>query len=267
VHAIEDVKMSARAPASQESTQPTVISDRYSTPLKLVITIAALVFAVEVIEPIFFPLLPPMSRRLEALLDGMVMTAVLAPLLYFLIVRRMVDQIARREAAEDELQRVNTELESLLNERTNDLVGASRQLSRLIDEQRGTEASLDRTNRFVGNVFEKAPCIILTFDAGSRQCVYVNGRITDLLGYSQDELAASMRDFVDELIWKSERDRFAAVLKEVSVAKEATVAHGTCGFVSAAGKRVELAFGVTVLDRTPTLQARNLLLTAMPAAV
>ena len=118
--------MSARAPVSRESSQPTRVSDRYSTPLKLVITIAVIVFAVEVIEPVFFPLLPPMSRRLETLIDGLVMTSVLAPLLYFLIVRRMVDQIARREAAEDELQRVNTELEGLVGERTNDLVGTSR---------------------------------------------------------------------------------------------------------------------------------------------
>jgi hypothetical protein len=173
------MKMSARAPVSRESSQPTGVSDRYSTPLKLVIGIATVVFAVEVIEPIFLPLLPPMSLRLLALLDGLVMTAVLAPLLYFLIVRR----------------------------------------------------------------------------------------ITDLLGYAQDEIAVSMRDFVDGLIWKSERDRFVAVLKEVSVAKEATVAHGTYGFVTAAGKRIELAFGVTVLDRTPTHQAKHLLLTAMPAAV
>jgi PAS domain-containing protein len=259
--------MSAQAPASRVSSQPTRVTARYTTPLKLAIAIAAVVFAVEITEPMFFPLLPPMSRSLEALIDGLVMTVVLAPLLYFQIVRRMADQIARREAAEDELQRANTELEGLLNERTKDLVGTSRQLSHLIDEHRGTTATLDRTNRFVGNVFEKAPCIILTFDASSRQCGYVNGRITDLLGYAQDEIAVSMRDFVEGLIWKSERDRFVAVLKEVSVAPDATVAHGTCGFVTAAGKRVELAFGVTVLDRTPTQQARNLLLTAMPAAV
>lgn len=258
--------MSAQAPASRESSQPTPATARYTTPLKLVIAIAAVVFAVEVTEPVFFPLLPPMSRSLEALIDGLVMTAVLAPLLYFLIVRRMADQIARREAAENDLQRVNTELEGLLNERTTDLVGTSRQLSHLIDEHRGTTATLDRTNRFVGNVFEKAPCIILTFDADSRQCGYVNGRITDLLGYSQDEIAVAIGDVVDRLVWKSEQRRFVAVLNEVSGAPEATVAHGTCGFVTAAGKRVELAFGVTVLDRTPTQQAKDLLLTAMPAA-
>lgn len=257
--------MSTRTPASHASSHATLATDRYSAPLRLVIAIAAIVFAVEVSEPMFFPLLPPMSRKLETLIDALVMTTVLAPLLYFLIVRRMVDQIARREAAEDELQRVNTELEGLLSERTNDLVGTSRQLSHLIDEHRGTAESLVRTNRFVGNVFEKAPCMILTFDAASRQCAYVNSRITDLLGYAQDEIAVSMRDLVDGLIWKSERDRFVAVLKEVSAAPEATVAHGTCGFVTAAGKRIELAFGVTVLDRTPTHQAKNLLLTAMPA--
>jgi hypothetical protein len=57
-----------------------------------------------------------------------------------------------------------------------------------------------------------------------------------------------------------------AVLREVSAAPEATVAHGTCGFANSSGSRVDLAFGITVLDRTPTLLAKNLLLTAMPVS-
>ena len=179
--------------------------------------------------------------------------------------RRLVVQIQLRSRAENELRTINDRLESVVEERTSELLATNRQLSRLIDEQRCTADSLRRTNRFVENVFQQAPCLILTFDANSRQCGSVNGRITNLLGYAVDDIAVTASDFIDRLVWSGDRARLLAAIKAVSSAPEGAVECGTCGFATAAGKRVDLTFGVTVLDRTPDLQAKNLLLTATPA--
>jgi PAS domain-containing protein len=219
---------------------------------------------IEIVEPIFFPLLPPMPTVILSIIDGCVMTAALAPLLYLLFVRRMQVQIELREQAEDEVRNVNLQLETLVNQRTDELLGTSRQLSRLVDEQRGTADSLDRINHFVQNVFEKAPCLILAFDAANRHCVYVNGGVTDLLGRAQDDVGVAADDVVDSLVWSADRSQFLKVLKAVEEGPEGISRHGACGFASATGQRVELAFGVRVLDRTPTQQAKSFLLTAMP---
>jgi hypothetical protein len=47
---------------------------------------------------------------------------------------------------------------------------------------------------------------------------------------------------------------------------EGHVARGTCGFIASTGKVVPLRFEMTVLSRTPTMEAKDVLLAAMAAS-
>lgn len=107
---------------------------------------------------------------------------------------------------------------------------------------------------------------MLTFDSDFQRCSYVNSRVTDLLGYGQDELAVAKDNLIQGLIDARDRSMFREMLSELVNGPEGHVARGTCGFVASNGRVVSLRFGMTVLSRTPTMEAKDLLLTAMPAS-
>jgi PAS domain-containing protein len=234
------------------------------TPVHLAVLISVVVFVVEMSEVLVYRIFPPVPQWAEPFLDALYMTVLLAPLLYLLIVRRMNNEIARRARLERELRVFNQRLENTVTERTDQLLSSSRQLSQLLDEQRSTTESLQRANQFVGNVFERAPCLILAFDASNHRCMYANARIEDILRHEQDQIVTRAEDVVARLVAHADRDRFLAVLGAVVSGAADSVGRGVCSFLDADGKRVKLAFGVTVLERTPTSEAKELLLTALP---
>ena len=82
------------------------------TPVRLLVILAIAVFVIEMIIMFAFTLLPPMPAWLEIFLDATLLTALLFPILYFLVFRpfrmREVQQVLAQHKLEqqlDELQR------------------------------------------------------------------------------------------------------------------------------------------------------------------
>jgi PAS domain-containing protein len=239
---------------------------RHAHPATLVIVIALVVFFVEILEPIVFGFLPPLPERTEVLVDALFMISVLTPFLYLFVMRPMAAQIQWREHADEQLRTVNQRLEALVEERTADLLGAGRQLSTLIDEQRSTAESLRRSDSFVAGVFNRTACLLLAFDPATRRCTYVNARITDLLGYEQDEIIASCEDLAAKLISENDRGRFLADVARVTQEASVGPTLGTFEFVTAADTPLRMVVGLSALDQTAAHHARNILLAAMPSS-
>jgi PAS domain-containing protein len=241
--------------------------DRTPSPQRLLIITALAVFVGEVLVMLILAVLPPLPMLVEAFADGAMLTALAAPCLYLLLFRPMRQQIQVRRRAEEELDNLNRHLKALVAERTERLTQTNRRLTHEVEEHRRTADSLRRNSDFVEKVVERAPCLILTFDAESQRCSYVNSRITDLLGYGQDELAVSEETLVNRLVETRDRASFREVVNELVNGPEGQAVGGGCGFIASSGRVVPLRFGMTVLSRTPTMEAKDLLLTALPASV
>jgi PAS domain-containing protein len=242
-------------------------ADRPPSPKRLLIVTALAVFLGEFVVMLILAVLPPMPTVVEALVDGAMITVLAAPFLYLFLFRPMQQHIRIRTRAEQELRSLNDRLEALVAERTEDLTQTNRRLSREIEEHRRTADSLRRNNEFIERVVEQAPCLVLTFDSDSQRCSYVNSRVTDLLGYGQDELAVAKDNLVQGLIDARDRSSFREMLHDLVNGPEGHVARGTCGFVASDGRVVSLRFEMTVLSRTPTMEAKDVLLAAMAASV
>jgi PAS domain-containing protein len=241
--------------------------NRIPSPKRLLIVTALAVFVGEVLVMLILAVLPPMPMLVEAFADGTMLTALAAPCLYLFLFRPMRQHIQVRRRAEEELDSINHRLKALVAERTESLTQTNRRLTHEVEEHRRTADSLRRNNEFIEKVVERAPCLILTFDAESQRCSYANSRITDLLGYGQDELAVSEETLVNRLVDARDRASFSEVVKELVNGPEGQAVGGSCGFTASSGRVVPLRFGMTVLSRTPTMEAKDLLLTALPTSV
>jgi PAS domain-containing protein len=241
-------------------------TDKLPSPKRLFVVTALAVFAGEVIVMLILAVLPPMPTLVEALVDGAMITALAAPFLYLFLFRPMRQHIQVRRRAEEELDSLNHRLKALVAERTESLAETNRRLTREVEEHRRTADSLRRNNEFIEKVVERAPCLILTFDAESQRCIYVNSRITDLLGYGQDDLAVSKDNLVQGLAAAPDRASFRELVHELVNGPDDHIVGGSCGFVASGGHVVQLRYGMTVLNRTPTMEAKDILLAALPAA-
>ncbi|PWB68468.1 MAG: hypothetical protein C3F15_16450 [Holophagae bacterium] len=210
--------------------------------------------------------LPPMPTLVMALAGGAVTAALAAPFLYLFLFRPMQRHIHARQRAEEELDNLNRHLKALVAERTESLAQTNRRLTHELEEQRRTAESLRRHNDFVEQVVERAPCLIFAFDADSQRCSYANYRIADLLGHDAQALVAGKQRLADRLIQAGDRVSFNALVNELVNGPEGHVVSGSCGFTAANGRVVPLRYAMTVLARTPTMEARDILLTALPAA-
>ncbi|MCU0305549.1 MAG: hypothetical protein MUC56_15955 [Thermoanaerobaculales bacterium] len=198
-------------------------------------------------------------------MDALLMISVLSVLLYFFLMQPMMEQILQRELAEEELRAVNQNLEETVKTRTSELVAANRSLRGAIDEQRATAESLRRNSSFVESVFNRTACVLLAFEASNRRCIYVNGRISDLLKFEQDAFVPVGNDISDLLSSQDDRARFLKGINRIIDDPSIDVVWETLSFKSATDHHVRVQTGLSALDLTPSGQVRSLLLTGVPA--
>lgn len=236
------------------------------SPSTLVAIIAMGVFLVEMFEPNLLGLLPDLPKHSEAAVDALLITAVLALLLHLFLMRPMMAHIGRRERAEEELRNLNESLEQQVAERTEELLEANRRLTKAVADQESAAETLQRNNSFIQSVFNNSGGLLLAFDSGRHQCVYVNGRIKDLLGYDPDGFVAGSENIVERLVSARDRGEFLEEISKITDRPTDHVVWGAFEFLNVNREPVPLFVGLSTVDLTPTGQAKTLLLTAMPGA-
>ncbi len=104
----------------------------------------------------------------------------------------------QRKVSED-LQRAHDELELRVLERTEDLRQVNDSLLVEVAERRRAEDHARERQRFVESLAQANPSILYLLDLEAERLVWINSRLTTLLGYRQEDLLArSYRDFLED---------------------------------------------------------------------
>jgi len=136
----------------------------------------------------------------EAIVDGMMITALMTPFLYLFLYRPMAAEIGRRRSAEEELEALNRNLEKRVEEKIAEHSRTNERLTREISEKQQARSEIWRDRDFIRSITEAAPCLYLIYDVNSCRCVFANSQVEDLLGYSTEAILDSGRDFLKEVM-------------------------------------------------------------------
>jgi PAS domain S-box-containing protein len=174
-----------KATRKNAKTTPKVVSSKegnmfVSRPSFLLLIIAATIFISELIIMIFLMQLPALPHFKEALIDAILLTIVVFPILYFLIFKPISSQ-------EDKLRKINENLESLVQERTEELFISNKNLKQEIAERIRADKLLLESKLKFQNLVENTSDWVWEVDKEGRY-TYVSPRIKDLLGYEPEEV-------------------------------------------------------------------------------
>ena len=155
------------------------IDRKYIPPLRVFLITIAAIFLAEVFAMLVIARLPAMPYALETIVDGLIITAMVFPFLYFLIFRSMLVQIAERERAETELRGVQAGLE----QRTHELAHSNQELKDEIAEREQAESQL----RLLSTALEAAANgVIITEQHGN--ILWANPAFSRMTGYSLEQV-------------------------------------------------------------------------------
>jgi C4-dicarboxylate-specific signal transduction histidine kinase len=114
----------------------------FSKPGRLLIISLILIFWAEALVMMIISKLPHLTIITEAFIDAILLTLIVFPALYFLLLRPIHLHIAERKLAENDLLQHRYHLEELVKERTDELSKANERLQTEIDERKKAEKEL-----------------------------------------------------------------------------------------------------------------------------
>jgi PAS domain S-box-containing protein len=253
----------------------------------LLLTTALAIFAGEVGVMFILPLFRPMPIAVEAVLDGLLLTTLAAPVLYLLLFRPMVLHIEEHHRAEVALNQLNANLEHRVRERTDELETANAalgdanrsleelntslersnvSLQREIQERTEVEARLQRTSRFLQRLIEGSPCLMSVVDANTLACQYVNSRIHDFLGWEPDEVVVAGSGFLERIVAPDDLSRVTDLVRDVATGDEHRIVRDLCDLRTADGRLERYRLGMAPLSRRDREHADEVLLVAVPVS-
>ncbi|MGB6992505.1 MAG: PAS domain-containing protein, partial [Thermoanaerobaculia bacterium] len=150
-----------------------------------------------------------------------------------------------------------------VEERTADLFSTDKRLTGEIEKRSSAENELWKSHEFLLSVIESAPSLMLIYDASTRQCLYVNGRIVDLLGYTPEEVCLQGSDFFRTVL---EREDYLSFVKSHTSAQtgvSTSIMDGPHRLRHASGDWRRCYLKSTVLAGTSDDLPREMLLTAI----
>ena len=238
---------------------------KYLSPPRLFTIIALTVFLGEVSVMIVLALLPEMPTITEALLDGLMITLIVTPALLFFLFRPLVLHIDRREIAEEKLRIMNDMLDERVAERTAKLSSANEHLKREILDRTAAEKQLLRSAEFINQILVAAPCVLAIYDVNTMECSYINDRVTDLLGYSPDEVLLKGAAFFEEVFTQETFRIFRDLNTRISAGIEGEIMKCECDLRSANNELHHFGIGLVAVNTTPANLPKDILLAAIPS--
>ncbi len=118
----------------------------------------------------------------------------------------LANQITERKMAEEAVRELNLELELRVQERTADLEQANAQLQLEIAERGQMEMALRVSKLFTEQIIHLTPNIIYIFDLDKRRNIYVNPFLSEILGYTLQEVQEMDTQSISSLIHPEDRE-------------------------------------------------------------
>jgi PAS domain S-box-containing protein len=129
----------------------------------------------------------------------------------------IIRDITERKEAEEQVRRLNTELEHRVMLRTAELARANDQQQTEIAERKRIEEALRNSERFLNSVVENIPDVVFVKDARELRFVMLNKAGVDMLGFAKEEL-----------IGKNDYDFFRKEEADFFTSKDREVLHNKC---------------------------------------
>lgn len=120
---------------------------------------------------------------------------------------RLQEQVEQCCSIEQEVRRLNGELEKRVLDRTLELEEANRHLKCEISERQEMEAALRDSKLFAEKIAEVTPNILYIYDLSEEVYSYCNQYITEILGYYPRELLKDNQSLFDNLLHQMDRDK------------------------------------------------------------
>lgn len=77
--------------------------DNLLTPVSLVFFLVISIFTAELLAMFIFPVMPPLSTLLRALVDSAILTILVSPLIYLFVFRSLIQHYSDRKRAEEQI--------------------------------------------------------------------------------------------------------------------------------------------------------------------
>ncbi len=172
----------------------------YSNPYRLFVLTALSTFIAEFFIMYFLSVLPALPLFTEAFLDGLFLTGLLFPLLYWMMLRPMLHHMEERKRAEDELQKMNEDLEDRVRARTEEIRQKNRQLEHEVEERKRAQKTAQESEAFLLRIIETMPEMMFVYDLNKSRCIFVNGSVEDVLGYKPEDIYLMGKDFPRKIL-------------------------------------------------------------------
>ena len=131
--------------ADRETKDPKELKKIVTVPLRLLLLTTFFIFTAELcVIYAIFSYLPPLPVFEETLIDSLLLTIPVFPLLYLFLFRPLLLNITYRKKAEEALERSYHNLEIRINERTAELANTVKALQAEIAERMGIEEALKK---------------------------------------------------------------------------------------------------------------------------
>ncbi len=177
--------------------------------------IAVITVAVLALESVIMLVLETLETRLwlspvlETVVDAVVLSSSLGPVLYLAVYRPMCRQLAALTDAREALRKSHSDLEQRVRERTAELETAFRELSREVEERSRAEEELRYSEDKYSTLVEASLTGIFLLRDGRIR--FANRKLAEILGCPREDLAAvAFADLLDP----GDRERVEGGLRE-----------------------------------------------------
>lgn len=168
------------------------------------------------------------------------------------LILAVVINISERKQAEEEVRRLNADLEQRVIERTHALSQTNAALQTEVAERRRTEEALRESRRFIENVANTIPDLLYVYDIIAMQNIYVNREIALVLGYTPEQIQAMGTAVIPTLLHPDDLERGTTwQLQRIAAAADGEILELEYRMKHADGTWRWLAVRETVFTRTP----------------
>jgi PAS domain S-box-containing protein len=125
--------------------------------------------------------------------------------------RKLQQEIREKKMVEDELKDHRDYLDRMVKERTFELRKVNKELRAEIMRRIQIEKELVESQRFVNRITDATPNLLYIYDVITNRSIYINPRVTNILGYTHDQMKGFGSSFFQRVLHPDDADIFESM--------------------------------------------------------